>query len=141
MYTSHTNPYRVLSLWWRNHLSFSVNGANREFLVMRTIIFGTIFVPLDNTALAHIHDNTTRGGKPSAKGEITFQCFSTAPVRATTLVFIADGARAIKSSVMCSRPLGTWSCRNWHDRQQTISCGRQRRNRVALEINVVVSPD
>ena len=47
-------------------MSFSVNGANTESsFAMRSETSGTMFVPLDNTALAHNHDNTTTTGGES----------------------------------------------------------------------------
>ena len=59
-------------------LSFNVNGANTICsFVMRSETSGEHIVPHDNTALEHIHDNTTdhRFRKQIAKGENTFNDF------------------------------------------------------------------
>ena len=54
-------------------LSFSSERSqHREYPILRPIISGTIFVPLDNTALAHNPTTTTGVVSPVHKGEKTF---------------------------------------------------------------------
>jgi len=49
-----SNPHRVLSLWWSNHLDLIVSGDNSVgFFVMRSLISWNMVVLLGNTTLAY----------------------------------------------------------------------------------------
>ena len=98
--------------------SFSVNGANTvSSFVMRSETSGTVFAPLDNTALAHNHDNTTtvRGVSPVQKVRILSMLLHDSRLVARPPWSSSPIDLERSSPPSCgSRPLGTWSCRKRH---------------------------
>ena len=114
--TSRTTPYRVHSLRWSNHPERQRKWSQHHMFLCHALRnLREHIVPHDNTALAHIHDNTTTTGFVSKMQRVRMLSmnFSTAPYLSRTREITTQRTSHTTSHIMnLHNSSNTWRTRN-----------------------------